>query len=109
MTVAARKPVLLVAAESIALASGMMETVADVVRTRALKHYGEGLRQYLAIQLRSAELAERALSELREVLVGWTSSALLAAPGPRAHLYRLARDLASKLAHDPEASSELPW
>ncbi|MDB4974174.1 MAG: serine/threonine protein kinase [Myxococcaceae bacterium] len=107
---AARKPVLLVAAESIVLASGMLETVADVVRTRALKHYGEGLRQYLAIRLRSPELAERALDALREQLVGWTSSALLKAPGPRAHLYKLARDIAREQEREADATCcELPW
>jgi serine/threonine protein kinase len=110
MKQAARKPVLLVAAESIALASGMLETVADVVRTRALKHYGEGLRQYLAIHLRSADQAERAMSELRELLISWTSSALLQAPGPRAHLYKLARGIALRYAsQQPPDSQELPW
>jgi eukaryotic-like serine/threonine-protein kinase len=107
---APRKAVLLVAAESIALASGMMETVADVVRTRAMRHYGEGLRQYLAIQLGSCSLADRALHDLRERLVGWSSSALLEQPGPRAHLYRIARELVS--TYEPEIdeeSCELPW
>ncbi|MDB4990375.1 MAG: serine/threonine protein kinase [Myxococcaceae bacterium] len=109
MTEAARKPVLLVAAESIALASGMLETVADVVRTRALKHYGEGLRQYLAIHLRSADQAEHAMEDLREALVAWTSSSLLKAPGPRAHLYKLAREIGRR--HEPAVSGscDLPW
>jgi eukaryotic-like serine/threonine-protein kinase len=107
---ALRKPVLLVAAESIALASGMVETVADVVRTRAMRHYGEGLRQYLAIQLRSEALAERALDDLREQLVGFSSSALLQPPGPRAHLYRIARELVFVYAPQvDEQSYELSW
>ena len=116
MKQAARKPVLLVAAESIVLASGMVETVADVVRTRALKHYGEGLRQYLAIRLRSAATAELAMAELREALVSWTSSALLNSPGPRAHLYKLARDIAAQRNESPspprdgsDTDEEIPW
>ena len=52
-----KKPVLLVAAESIAMASGMGESVAEVLRTRAVRHYHEGLRQYLAIRLRSMAAA----------------------------------------------------
>lgn len=110
MDLAPRKPVLLVAAESIALASGMVETVADVVRTRALRHYGEGLRQYLTIQLRSAQLGERAFGDLRNRLQAWTSNALLEPPGPRAHLYRIARDIVT--AYEPqidEQSCELNW
>jgi serine/threonine protein kinase len=89
-----KKPVLLVAAESIALASCVHETVADVVFQRALKHYTEGLRQYLAIRLRSTSAAEQALHVLRTRLSQWTAEALLSAPGPRAHLYRLAREIA---------------
>jgi serine/threonine protein kinase len=107
---AKRKPALLVAAESIALASGMVETVADVVRTRALRHYGEGLRQYLAIRLQSMVMGERALDVLRERLSSWTSSALLEAPGPRAHLYKLAREISDELDDDAaRLSCDLTW
>ncbi len=110
MESAKRKPALLVAAESIALASGMMETVADVVRTRALRHYGEGLRQYLTIRLQSVAFGERAMETLRERLVLWTSAALLEAPGPRAHLYRLARDISDELDEDAARHScDLAW
>ncbi|MET0287426.1 MAG: protein kinase [Polyangiales bacterium] len=105
-----RKPALLVAAESIALASGMVETVADVVRTRALRHYGEGLRQYLAIRLQSIVVGDRAMEMLRERLVTWTSSALLEPPGPRAHLYKIARDISFELEDDAVGHScELAW
>lgn len=92
-----QKPVLLVAAESIAIASGMSMTVADVLRARALKHYSEGLRQYLSIRLGSASAGEQALHELSARLETWTRDALAARPGPRAHLYRLARTVASEL------------
>jgi serine/threonine protein kinase len=88
------RPVLLVAAESIALASNARETLADVVFQRALKHYTEGLRQYLAIRLRSNSAAEQALHVLRTRLARWSADTLLAPPGPRAHLYQLAREIA---------------
>lgn len=97
MSSSEKKPVLLVAAESLALSSGMIETVADVVQKRALKHYGEGLRQHFTIRLRSAQLGERALGILRARLAEWPASALLAPPGPRAHLYRLAHEIALDL------------
>jgi eukaryotic-like serine/threonine-protein kinase len=88
-----QKPVLLVAAESIALSSGMVETVADVVQARAFKHYGEGLRQYLAIRLRATARAERAFVLLRERAQTLAAGVLLAPPGPRARLYGLARTI----------------
>ena len=92
------KPVLLVAAESIALSSGMAETVADVVQARAFKHYGEGLRQYLTIRLSDVELAQRALVSVRERIQTLAGGALLSPPGPRAQLYRMARVVSLELA-----------
>jgi serine/threonine protein kinase len=107
---AKRKPALLVAAESIALASGMVETVADVVRTRALRHYGEGLRQYLAIRLHSVVVGDRAMGVLRDRLTEWPSSKLLETPGPRAHLYKLARQIGEELEEDAvQLSCDLAW
>ncbi len=89
-----KKPVLLVAAESIVLANGMQETVADVLRERALEHYSEGLRQYLSIRLGSIGKAQRAYADLTARSEQWSSAALNSPPGPRAHLYKLARDVA---------------
>jgi eukaryotic-like serine/threonine-protein kinase len=107
---ASPKPVLLVAAESIAIASGMTMTVADVLRARALKHYTAGLRQYLTIRLGSAGMGEHALSELSRRLESWSSEALSAKPGPRAHLYRLARSVAADLKLRASAQrQELFW
>jgi len=101
-TPAAKKPVLLVAAESIVLANGMQETVADVLRERALRHYSEGLRQYLTIRLGSTGKAQKAYAELTARSEQWSSAALNDPPGPRAHLYKLAREVAS--AHRVGAS-----
>jgi len=106
---AARKPALLVAAESI-VATGMVGTVGDVVRTRALTHYGEGLRQYLTIHLRSSVLAARALVALHERLRELEGNALLRSPGPRAHLYKLAREECAHYALEPvRETEELCW
>lgn len=105
-----KKPVLLVAAESIALSTGMGETVADVLRDRALRHYREGLRQYLSIRLGGNGAGERALYELSQRLDRWSSAALSAPPGPRAHLYKLAREVVADFRmRMSRPSGELAW
>jgi serine/threonine protein kinase len=95
-----QKPVLLVAAESIVLASGMKETVAEVLRARALEHYRPGIRQYLAIRLGSRARADAVLARLEKELEEVSSEALATHPGPRAHLYRMARSMSDE---QPEA------
>jgi eukaryotic-like serine/threonine-protein kinase len=94
--VSSNRPVLLVAAESIALSSHARETVEDVVFHRALKHYVEGLRQYFALRLGSLAAAEQALAALRTRLSGFSGGALVSGLGPRAHLYRIAREIAEE-------------
>jgi serine/threonine protein kinase len=107
---ARKKPVLLVAAESIAVATGMGETVADVLRAGALRHYNEALRQYLTIRLESAALADGAFNELRRQLETWSSQQFAAAPGPRAQLFKLARRIASELRiRSGNAEANVPW
>lgn len=91
-----QKPVLLVAAETLAATRGQRETVADVIRARALRHYSEGLRQYLAIRLGSRESASDAMNMVESRLEGWDADGLTAAPGARAQLYRLAREVATE-------------
>ncbi len=104
------KPVLLVAAESIAVACGMSMTVADVMRVRALKHYAEGLRQYMSIRLGSLSAGEQAMSELTATLEAWTSEALAERPGPRAHLFWLARHVVAELKLRASAQKQdLRW
>ncbi len=105
-----RKPALLVAAESIAIASGMTLTVADVLRARALEHYTESLRQYLAIRLGSQGAAQQALEELGRRVEGMSAEALSAAPGPRAQLFKLARQVGGELkARLSKAGADLLW
>jgi serine/threonine protein kinase len=107
---ARKKPVLLVAAESIALTAGFGETVADVLRARALSHYSEALRQYLTIRLQSSAAAQDALLELRQQLDDWTAERFAQHPGPRAHLFKLARGVARNLRTEAAgASANVPW
>lgn len=107
---ARKKPVLLVAAESIVIATGMNETVADVLRARALRHYSEALRQYLTIRLESPALANRAFDQLRQELDAWSSQQFAESPGPRAHLFKLARRVASELgARSSSMAASMPW
>lgn len=106
-----KKPVLLVAAESIAVASGMCETVADVLRARALKHYTEALRQYLSVRLSNTLLADQAMIDVRRELENWSSDELAGGPGPRAHLFKLARKIAKELGASTgnTTSGQLLW
>jgi len=94
--------------------SGLEETVASVLHARAFRHFAEGLRQYLAIRLGSAEGADVALRRLRLVASEWPSAELVAPPGPRARLYRKARELAAAqrgASGDVSAATRgaLPW
>lgn len=73
--------------------TGRPETVVDVLHGKALRHYERGLREYLTLRLRSADKADAAWSQLRAMVTVRTSESLVGAPGIRAHLYRLARDI----------------
>ena len=81
-------------------------TIVDVLHHRAFRHYAEGLRQYLAIRLKSVSAAERAIRKLRAVVASKQSDDLVQPPGLRAHLYSLARGLSL----EPQGDGELlPW
>ena len=89
--------------------TGRPETVVDVLHGRALKHYERGLREYLTLRLRSATKAEAAWSQLRAMVAVRSSESLVTAPGIRAHLYRIARDIvASREQSDEEAPFQHP-
>ncbi|MEM9071396.1 MAG: protein kinase [Myxococcota bacterium] len=92
------------AAQSIA--DGRPHTVVDVLHHRALKHYAEGLRQYLVLRLGATSAAVRAMRRLRAVVAAQESDELVKPPGIRARLYRLARDLSATPEGDGE---DLPW
>jgi serine/threonine protein kinase len=94
--------------------AGLDETAASVLHARAFRHFAEGVRQYLAIRLGSAEAADIALRRLRLTVAAWPATELVAAPGPRARLYRKARELAHAqrgAGGDAGAAtgSSLPW
>jgi len=94
--------------------AGLDETAASVLHARAFRHFAEGVRQYLAIRLGSAEAADIALRRLRLTVAAWPATELVAAPGPRARLYRKARELAHAqrgAGGDAGAAtgSTLPW
>ena len=92
------------AAQSIA--AGRPHTIVDVLHRRAVEHYAEGLRQYLALRLGAVSAASRAMRRLRAVVAAQGTDELVRPPGIRARLYRIARDLSPR----PEADgAELPW
>ncbi len=87
-------PLLVRAAHDVAKTMGPRHTVVDVLHHRALRLYGEGLRQYLAIRLNNADAAHGLMDRLRAFIAATNSEQLAAAPGVRARLYRFARDIA---------------
>lgn len=105
-------PLLLRAARSVA-AAGRAHTVVDVLHARALRHYAEGLEQFLALRLGSVEAAELALRKVRVVVAAHESDELVRPPGIRARLYRIAREIArrerSTEAALPAPIASLPW
>jgi tRNA A-37 threonylcarbamoyl transferase component Bud32 len=105
----AARPILTVAAESIALDSADAESVAGVIGSRALAHYALGIRQYLAVRLGSRVLAEGAFETLRTRLRMAGVAELHAAPGPRARLYKLARSIADERGGTAKRGDVLPW
>jgi hypothetical protein len=86
------------AAETIA--TRRQQTVVDVLHGRALQHYAGALQQYLTLRLRSEAAGLRALTRLRILVASARSEALLAPPGIRAQLYRLARGVADDLLRE---------
>ncbi|MEO0326152.1 MAG: protein kinase, partial [Myxococcota bacterium] len=89
-------------------------TVRDVIAEHALGHYSEGLRQHLAIELGDREAAHLAFARLQERVAEVGVDALVAPPGIRARLYRLAREVAAALRRErpslvPEGTLALAW
>jgi eukaryotic-like serine/threonine-protein kinase len=103
------RPVLEQAARSIALVSGVAETVIDLVHGRAFRHYAEGLRQYIAIRIGNAVAARAVVRELRAVASATGASELVKPPGVRARLYAIARQLATQHAPKEERSRHMTW
>jgi len=74
--------------------SGVFATSQDALRRRLLGPWALGLRQFLALRLGSPERANDAFQELRRAVVAMPTGELLREPGPRARIYRLARQIA---------------
>jgi eukaryotic-like serine/threonine-protein kinase len=70
-------------------------TLADVLHSRALKHHAEGLRDYLCLRLESFEQGISALDELKRRVAASGAELFTTAPGIRAQLYRMAREVAA--------------
>lgn len=94
----ADRPLLALAAESLAATPGRLNTVVDVLQGQALRHYSEALRQYLSLRIGNPDVAETALSELRALVAAWRAEDLVAPPGVRANLFHAARKLSFKHA-----------
>ncbi len=108
------RPMLELAAQSIAKISGVDETVVDVLHGRAFKHYAEALRQYLATRVADVPAADAALNELRAIAAAKGADELTRPPGIRANLYKLAREVAAHPRDGVDGGvsarrSKLPW
>ena len=90
------QPLFAMAAQTVAEVSGLTETAAALIHGKALRHYAEGLRQYLAIRLGSTGEGNRALGELRALVGASSPTDLTQPPGIRARLFKLAREIAAR-------------
>lgn len=89
---------------------GAKHTIVDVLHGRALRPFIESLRQYLAIRLGDLDRAESALQKVRAVVAARGSEALAQAPGVRARLFGLGREIALRdLEREPRHAGALPW
>ncbi|WP_053232958.1 serine/threonine-protein kinase [Sandaracinus amylolyticus] len=77
--------------------SGVLATSPDALRRRLLGPWALGLRQYLALRLGDPQRAGDAFRELRRLVSAMPASELVREPGPKAHVYRLARRIALDL------------
>ncbi|QQR88567.1 MAG: protein kinase [Myxococcales bacterium] len=101
------------AAQSMVAGEGHSETVMDVLHARAMRHFGDGLRQYLTVRLADAAMAEHIYNEVHRSASVWPTERLIQPPGAKAQLYGLARRLANQ-ALEAERSmtrsrNSLPW
>lgn len=101
------------AAESMVAGEGVGPTGTGVLQDRAIRHFGEGIRQYLMVRLAQPTLAEQVYNEVHHQSLAWPPQRLLQPPGAKAQLYALARQLADQaLAHSGSATrnrNSLPW
>ena len=106
----------IVAESMVAGPGGRRHTIVDVLHGRALRPFIESLRQYLAVRLGDKDRAEAALQKVRAVIAARGSEALAKAPGVRARLFALGREVALREAERHALTggssgrpSSLPW
>ncbi|MFO0691947.1 MAG: protein kinase [Polyangiales bacterium] len=102
------------AADLLSETSGRVETVVGLVNGRVLRMHAPALTEYLALRLGTLERARRALVTLRAALAEQPADSLVAPPGVRAQLYRIARAVAFAARSDDTidrmaARRDLPW
>lgn len=79
----------------------------EILRARALSHYGDALFQHLTLRHGSVEEARKTIDALRQRISEIDAQSLIRPPGVRARLFRMARDLAGRQRHG--AHDALPW
>lgn len=105
-------PTLVSAAQSLVAARGEDEGLSDVLRAHALGHYGESVRQYLCVQLRDPGHAKALLAALSARVADLPDDELTQAPGTRARIFRLARQLLDEHLAErskPAGTGTLAW
>ncbi len=75
--------------------SGLHATSPEALRRRLIGPWAEGLRQYLTLQLGDQRRGAAAFTELKRLVLATPTSELIREPGGKAHVYRLARRIAT--------------
>lgn len=91
----AHEGVLARAARSVTV-GGAFGSMVDVLHGKVVRHYAESIRQYLSIRVGDPREGETALRKLRAIVAARPTESLVAAPGPRARLFELARSITSR-------------
>lgn len=94
--------------------SGFYRTAAGDLSAELLKRNASSLRHYLTIRLRDAKLASQAYEILREAIDAGHRDDLKKPPGPRAHLFKLARNIVAYLrvveeGLENKTFNDVPW
>ncbi len=79
-----------------ATAGGVFGTMVDVLHGKVVRHYAESIRQYLSIRVGDTREGDAALRKLRAIVAARPTESLVAAPGPRARLFELARAITDR-------------
>ncbi|MCB9667798.1 MAG: protein kinase [Myxococcales bacterium] len=101
------------AAESMVSGEGWVPAAAGVLHERAMRHFGDGMRQYLVVRLARLDLADEVFREVQQQSLSWPKERFLQPPGAKAQLYALARQLADHMLGKTGSATRnrhsLPW